>query len=192
MTRVVLPPLPRATTAPRTAPDAASRPTAPARRAGRLTVAPTPREVARSLAGQRWEPLIEFREPRWYRRVAEGPGWEAWLLSWLPGQSTGLHDHGGSAGAFAVLRGAVDEVLPLPSRPDSDDAEAGRTRLARRRYRAGQVRAFPAHHLHDVAAGGELAVTLHVYAPRLVSMTRYALVDGALAVTSREREGQDW
>ena len=184
MTRAVLPPQPRVTTAPRTAP----RPSA--RAAGRLVVRPTPREVARSLAGQRWEPLVEFSDPRWYRRVAEGPGWEAWLLSWLPGQSTGLHDHGGSAGAFTVLRGAVDEVLPLPAH--ADRPEAGRTRLARRRYRAGQVRAFGAHHLHDVAAGGEPAVTLHVYAPRLASMTRYAIVDGALAVISREREGQDW
>ena len=32
-----------------------------------------------------------------------------WLLSWLPGQGTGLHDHGGSAGAFAVVRGTLHE-----------------------------------------------------------------------------------
>jgi hypothetical protein len=32
-------------------------------------------------------------------------------LSWLPGQATGFHDHGGSAGAFAVVWGTL-----LPAR----------------------------------------------------------------------------
>ena len=46
---------------------------------------------------------------RWYARLAITDDHEAWLLSWLPGQSTDLHDHGGSAGAFAVVSGTLTE-----------------------------------------------------------------------------------
>jgi hypothetical protein len=31
------------------------------------------------------------------------------VISWLPGQGTGFHDHGGSAGAFAVVWGTLLE-----------------------------------------------------------------------------------
>ena len=34
---------------------------------------------------------------------------EIWLLSWVPGQGTALHDHGLSAGAFAVAQGTLIE-----------------------------------------------------------------------------------
>jgi Cysteine dioxygenase type I len=152
---------------------------------------PAPREVARSLAGRvdLWRPVVRFTEPRFFTRLATGPGWEAWLLTWLPGQSTGLHDHGGSAGAFAVLGGFVDEDLPLRRSPGA----AARTHLMTRRYRPGQIRAFGAQHVHDVAVrSGRRAVTLHVYAPRLTTMTRYDLSDGELVVTAREQEGEDW
>jgi hypothetical protein len=152
---------------------------------------PAPREIARSLAGRvdLWRPLVRFSGRRFSARFATGPGWEAWLLTWLPGQSTGLHDHGGSEGAFAVLTGSVDEDLPL-RRPHGG---AARIHLRSRRYGPGEVRAFGTQHVHDVAArSGRRAVTLHVYAPRLTTMTRYDLSDGQLVVTVREREGEDW
>jgi mannose-6-phosphate isomerase-like protein (cupin superfamily) len=148
---------------------------------------PGPGEVARALAGRTelWRPLVRFAEPRFVTRISTTPRWEAWLLTWLPGQSTGLHDHGGSAGAFAVLAGSVDE--------DVATRTAEGPRLRTRRFGAGQVRAFGPEHLHEVAARGRRpAVTLHVYAPRLREMTRYAMVAGQLSVTAREQEGQDW
>jgi rhodanese-related sulfurtransferase len=37
---------------------------------------------------------------RWYERSDTH---EVWAISRMPGQGTGFHDHGGSAGAFAVL-----------------------------------------------------------------------------------------
>jgi hypothetical protein len=168
------------TTLARLTPDSVSGPVLPL----------APREIARSLAGRQalWRPLVRFAEPRFYTRLATGPDWEAWLLTWLPGQSTALHDHGGASGAFAVLAGQVDEALPLRTGGDE-----GRTHLLTRRYRAGQVRCFGSDHVHEVAArSGRRAVTLHVYTPRLTAMTRYALVDGDLQVTSRERVGEDW
>jgi hypothetical protein len=65
------------------------------------------------------EPLLplacfDSRE-RWYGQLYAQPDHEAWLLSWLPGQRTGLHDHGGSAGAFTVVTGTLTETtVTLP------------------------------------------------------------------------------
>jgi len=34
-----------------------------------------------------------------------------WLISWLPGQSTGFHDHGGPTARSGVVWGALDECV---------------------------------------------------------------------------------
>jgi cysteine dioxygenase type I len=44
---------------------------------------------------------------RWYHRLAVADDHEVWLLTWLPGQGTDLHDHGGSTGAFLVFGGTL-------------------------------------------------------------------------------------
>jgi len=46
---------------------------------------------------------------RWYERIHLDDSHEVWVISWLPGQATGFHDHGGSAGAFAVVYGTLME-----------------------------------------------------------------------------------
>src|SRR3984893_19155580 len=46
---------------------------------------------------------------RWYVRLELADDYEVWLLTWLPGQSTGFHDHGNAAGAFAGARGRGSE-----------------------------------------------------------------------------------
>ena len=65
--------------------------------------------VAR-LAEQRtlWESLVRY-DPvsRYYARMSSEPYYEAWLLTWVPGQGTDWHDHGGSAGAFLTVRGTL-------------------------------------------------------------------------------------
>jgi len=47
--------------------------------------------TATRLAAQRslWEPLVAY-DPlsRYYVRLAAEPGFEGWLLTWLPGQGT--------------------------------------------------------------------------------------------------------
>jgi hypothetical protein len=48
-------------------------------------------------------------EGRWYEQIHMGDSYELWLISWLPGQSTGFHDHGGANGAFGVVWGQLDE-----------------------------------------------------------------------------------
>src|SRR4051794_41155059 len=43
-----------------------------------------------------WWPRVRYQaSQRFYTRVSADETYEAWLLTWLPGQSTGLHDHGG-------------------------------------------------------------------------------------------------
>ena len=125
-------------------------------------------------------PLLHVdADNRWYTRFAGGESWEAWLLTWLPGQRTGLHDHGGSAGAFTVLFGSVREETV---------ADAGGRTLP-----ATAVRSFGAEHVHDVVgAGSGPAATLHVYSPTLSVMRRYRRTGGTVELVSVEREGSDW
>ncbi len=134
-----------------------------------------------------WQPLVRFTEARrWYSRIdlAEpDPGYELWLLSWLPGQQTGFHDHGGAAGAFAVADGALTERTGQP----------GRQQTRARLLGTGAVRAFGPDHLHDVGnAGGRPAVSVHAYAPALSLMRRYEMTGAGLVLRVTESAGGSW
>ena len=136
-----------------------------------------------------WGPYRAFSpDERHAVRVAATATWEAWLLGWLPGQTTGLHDHGGSAGAFVVLEGALEEATLAPPRGHQPAA------LLHRILDTGRHRSFGPHHVHEVSCAGRVpAVSLHVYAPALVSMRRFVLDDdGRAVIVSRERAGVDW
>ena len=76
-----------------------------------------------------------------------------------------LHDHGGSSGAVHVVRGELEEA---------STNRVLRTPLARSRGGEGEVVTFGPEHVHDVVNPGDRpALSIHVYAPRLVSMTFY-------------------
>ena len=118
---------------------------------------------------------------RWYGRLAVADDHEVWLLTWLPGQATDLHDHGGSAGAFVVVEGEIVEQTVR------DGA------LADTVVPAGTTRPFGAHHVHRVVnRSPRPAVTVHVYGPALRLMSRYRLDADGLAVESVTRAGADW
>ena len=143
--------------------------------------------LAGQLAGRTdlWHPHVRFaHESRWSVRVAVTAEYEAWLLTWLPGQSTGLHDHGGSSGAFVVVKGVLTETTVSP-----DGSYEIVRDLAHPR-----VRTFGEAHVHDVANRGRIpAISLHVYAPALETMRRFVLDDqGQVQVVSLERAGSDW
>jgi len=145
--------------------------------------------IARRLAGQAdlWRPLLHVDpDRRWYTRLTTGPGWEAWLLTWLPGQGTDLHDHGGSSGAFTILDGELQELTPAGA------ATPGR--LTSRVLTAGEVRAFGSRHIHQViGVGGTAAASLHVYGPALTVMNRYHLdPERGPVLAETDRAGQDW
>jgi GNAT superfamily N-acetyltransferase len=129
-----------------------------------------------------WPVPVQF-DPvdRWYRRIAATADHEVWLLSWLPGQGTDLHDHGGASGGFVVVSGALTEETIV----------GGRLRPAV--LGAGSGRRFGAHYVHRVSnRGDQPAVSLHVYRPTLRRMTRYELDGGQLRVVEVAEAGVAW
>ena len=137
-------------------------------------------------AGESWADRAEYAtDSRWFARLGDVDGIELWLLSWLPGQGTDLHDHGGSAGAFTVLRGELREevitsVRTLPV-------------LSAREYAVGDIRPFGERHIHRVRNHGDVpAVSLHAYEPALQTMTRYQLGHTGLEEIGIEKAGVAW
>src|SRR5919197_573149 len=79
-------------------------------------------ELARAIADrpQEWVHRVRLSvDGRWYQRLRADDEHEIWLIAWLPGQSTGFHDHGGSSGAFAVALGTLEEHDAAGSHPVS-------------------------------------------------------------------------
>jgi predicted metal-dependent enzyme (double-stranded beta helix superfamily) len=156
--------------------------------------------AALAAASERWLPLVEYRQrSRWTsplpprdaaavldRSLHEDlAGAQVWLLSWLPEQGTALHDHGASAGAFAVVRGTLTERVVAGGDNGIRDATAELT--------GGRVRHFGPHYVHQVTnLGPAPAVSVHVYTPRLVVMNTYGIQADALVRTGTERAGVDW
>jgi len=125
---------------------------------------------------------------RWARRVLAGPDHEAWLLAWLPGQGTELHDHGGvarpAAAAVAVVSGHLTEYTVTPG-----DFPG----LRRQPLEAGDVTAVDDRTVHAMRNDSpEPAVSLHVYSPGLEAMRTYLLDETGLAPSRIKRAGEDW
>ena len=146
--------------------------------------------IVTELAKQRllWEPLVSY-DPvdRYYVGLARDPEFEAWLLTWLPGQGTDWHDHGGSAGAFVTLRGVLTERHA--------DVGYGLPRIipGARELVSGTLRPFGSRHVHQVSNEGvEPAVSLHVYSPALVEMHQYAARGDLLQVVNSQLAGVNW
>ncbi|MFH0244089.1 cysteine dioxygenase [Streptomyces sp. HK10] len=118
--------------------------------------------LARTIAADRtaWAPLVRYdATTRWYHRLRTGPGYEVWLLSWVPGQGSGPHGHGPSSGVLTVLDGELTE----------------RTASGERALGAGAQRVFAPGHVHEVVNDAlEPAVSLHVYFPGLTEMPVHA------------------
>ncbi len=69
--------------------------------------------ISRFVSSDGWLKRVRLStERRWYERLHHGVDYDIWLISWMPGQSTGFHDHGESAGAFVVATGLLEEHLP--------------------------------------------------------------------------------
>jgi predicted metal-dependent enzyme (double-stranded beta helix superfamily) len=126
---------------------------------------------------------------RWYERIHADADHEVWVISWLPGQGTGLHDHGGSAGAFAVALGVLEEHGFVAEHDVPEERGAVTVRMVA----GGEARGFGPGHLHDVRnTSAAPAVSVHVYAPPLVTMRRYDLDgDGQVVEAATETE-VDW
>lgn len=116
---------------------------------------------------------------RWFTRIHGDEELDIWLISWVPGHATELHDHGGSLGALTVVSGSLSEF-----RWDGKG-------LRRRRLDAGDQAGFPLGWVHDVVwaprpvprpatkAPRAVAPTLsvHAYSPPLTAMSYYEVTD---------------
>jgi hypothetical protein len=119
-------------------------------------------------------------ERRWVE-LDSSPYLQIWLLSWPAGTGTGWHDHGESAGAFLTVSGTLSEQ------------SAHGHRHIRRTLTDGQGRTFTPNHIHDVVnVGLETAFSVHLYTPRLTSMTRYAVTPAGLQATGVDQVGVSW
>jgi predicted metal-dependent enzyme (double-stranded beta helix superfamily) len=103
---------------------------------------------------------------RTYRQLLRDENLDVWLICWSHDHDTGFHDHDLSAGAVAVVAGAVREERLVLGRPV--DSPIART------AGAGATFSFAASDIHRVLhAGAEPAVTIHAYSPPLVRMGSY-------------------
>ncbi|MGH3622768.1 MAG: cysteine dioxygenase [Sciscionella sp.] len=109
--------------------------------------------------------VVQFEtKRRWWSRLALTSGVELWLLSWLPGQRTAPHDHGGSSCSFTVLLGTLHEQYRYPRGP-----------IREVDHYAGVAIGFGAGRAHQLGnSGAEPAASVHAYSPPLVPTREYA------------------
>lgn len=107
---------------------------------------------------------VRFASPqRWWARLALTEEVEVWLLSWLPGQHTEPHDHGGASGAFSVVLGSLSETYRYPGGP-----------VQQRPHDVGSAIGFGAGRAHQVwNTTLAQAATVHAYSPPLVPTREY-------------------
>jgi predicted metal-dependent enzyme (double-stranded beta helix superfamily) len=146
-----------------------------ARPPGRDLSGPELRRFVDALAGvpSLWQGLVSH-DPgqRTYRELLSDDHVTAWLICWMDDHDTGFHDHDSSAGAVAVISGAVREQRLTLGGPPLEQS-----------FGAGQSFHFAASDIHRVRhAGSQPAVTLHAYSPPLLRMGAYEVSsEGVLA-----------
>lgn len=111
-----------------------------------------------------WKPLVQLdTERRRYELVYEDERMDAWVLSWMPGQGTGFHDHFISSVGVCVADGSVREDQMVYGSPAIE-----------RELTVGMSRRGDPSYIHRVQyLAGEPAVTIHVYSPRLDWVGQY-------------------
>jgi predicted metal-dependent enzyme (double-stranded beta helix superfamily) len=145
-------------------------------------------DIARAFAvtPEEWVVAPRFHPAhRWYHRLAVADDHEVWLLTWLPGQSTDLHDHGGSAGAFHVYAGTLtEEIVPPTASPPG---------LTAHELAQGEGHRFGSHHIHRIAnRSTRPAISIHVYGPAPTTMTRYRIGPAGLEIDAVDQAGAQW
>ncbi|GAA3009428.1 cysteine dioxygenase [Actinokineospora diospyrosa] len=125
--------------------------------------------IARQYAQDRarWAPLLRYDPARRFAALVERvDGQEIWLMSWLPGQHTDLHDHSTATGAFTVVSGTLTERVAAAHRP----AEVLHTLVE------GQSRVFGPGYVHQVGNDtADPAVSIHVYRSTRPAMRNYRI-----------------
>ena len=129
-----------------------------------------------------FEPLVvEDRTRRRYRLLYEDDRIDVWVLSWMPGQGTGFHDHDLSGVGLCCARGEVHErQMLLPTGATTVEMTPGVSRQG------------PPGYIHSVAhADGEPAVTIHAYSPPLERVGQYKVDDDGIMYRAIEHGRQE-
>ncbi len=123
-----------------------------------------------------FNPLCYSRNP-----VAANENFELLCICWLPGQSSLIHDHTGSACGVRVITGAMTETIF--ERTTENRARPVRTN----HYDAGYVCGSCDREIHQISnfqAGDRVLITLHVYSPPLAQMNNYVDEDSSSVLYS--------
>ena len=129
-----------------------------------------------------WDPLqVVDADRRRYRLLFEDPRVDVWVLSWMPGQGTGFHDHDLSSVGLACAQGVVTErQMLLPTGATTVEMTAGSSR----RGGPGYIHSV-AHH------SGEPAITIHAYSPPLERVGQYRVDEAGVLRRSIEHGRQE-
>ncbi|WP_436501532.1 cysteine dioxygenase [Actinokineospora sp. HUAS TT18] len=129
-----------------------------------------PALVARAYAADRarWRDQLSYDPDQRYTALIDSTdGQEVWLMTWLPGQSTDLHDHGAVSGAFTLVSGTLTETVARGGERPAEVLNA---------LSAGQTRVFGPGYVHQVTnTGTDPAISIHVYREGRPPMGRYRL-----------------
>jgi predicted metal-dependent enzyme (double-stranded beta helix superfamily) len=121
-----------------------------------------------------WWSDAERPSNRSWQLMVASEDFEAWVIELPPGGAIDLHDHGDASGALVVTRGELVETV-VAERSD------GRVEIDANVLSPGRSVTFCGAHIHDIAnLGTTPALSVHVYAPRLTTMTFYEVRDGRL------------
>jgi len=113
-----------------------------------------------------WQPLVVVDSSRRrYRLLYEDDRIDIWVLSWMPGQHTGFHDHDLSGVALICAQGmTIERQMTLPTGATMIEMEPGHCREGGPGY------------IHSVCWGrGEPAVSIHAYSPPLIRVGQYVV-----------------
>ncbi|GAA1204564.1 cysteine dioxygenase [Prauserella alba] len=127
-----------------------------------------PVRVARDYAldRDRWRTMLRYDPDERFAALIDRAGDdEVWLLSWLPGQFTGVHDHGFATGAFTVVSGTlIETVRRRPAGEYAGTGAAGQAAAEVHTLGQGQSRVFGPGYVHEVRNDGpDPAISVHVY-----------------------------
>ena len=105
------------------------------------------------------------------RRVAKTEAYEVLVMTWLPGQGSGPHDHAGSVSAFKILRGTAEDTRFAPATDSLVDP------TGTRELNEGEVGLDAGDVIHAVrndCSRTEPLVSIHVYAPPIPELRKFA------------------
>lgn len=125
-------------------------------------------------------PFVQFSDRHYHRSLVKAePSYHVWVLCWKAGQRSPIHDHGNSVCGVRVLRGVATvthfawTISGYVKAMGSEEALPGAV--------IGTVDG-QLHQVSNLQESNFGLVTLHVYAPPLLQMGTYSILDATRGV----------